>query len=128
VIPPQANAALVASMEDVLEVYHRPHDQDRPVVCLDETTKHLIKETRVSVAAKPGQPARHDYEYEYEYERNGTVKPVHAVRAVARMAACRSDRTIAGARRFQTQPMFFLALATNVSPPRRDQAGNRRDA
>ena len=68
-IPPEANAAFVASMEDVLEVYQRPHDQDRPVVCLDETTKQLIKETRVSVAAKPGRPARHDY----EYERNGTV-------------------------------------------------------
>ena len=56
-------------MEDVLEVYQRPHDPDRPVVCLDETTKQLIKETRVPVPAKPGQPARHDY----EYERNGTA-------------------------------------------------------
>ena len=53
----------------MLEVYQRPHDQDRPVVCLDETTKQLIKETRISVAAKPGRPARCDY----EYERNGTV-------------------------------------------------------
>ena len=69
VIPPEANAAFVASMEDVLEVYQRPHDPDRPVVCLDETTKQLIKETRVPVPAKPGQPARHDY----EYERNGTA-------------------------------------------------------
>ena len=65
----EANAAFVASMEDVLEVYQRPHDPDRPVVCLDETTKQLIKETRVPVLAKPGQPARHDY----EYERNGTA-------------------------------------------------------
>jgi hypothetical protein len=56
-------------MEDVLEVYHRPHDPARPVVCLDETTKQLIKETRVPVPAKPGQPARQDY----EYERNGTA-------------------------------------------------------
>ena len=69
VIPPEANAAFVASMEDVLEVYQRPHNPDRPVVCLDETTKQLIKETRVPVPAKPGQPARHDY----EYERNGTA-------------------------------------------------------
>jgi hypothetical protein len=69
VIPPEANAAFVASMEDVLEVYQRPHDPDRPVVCVDETTKQLIKETRVPVPAKPGQPARHDY----EYERNGTA-------------------------------------------------------
>ncbi len=56
-------------MEDVLEVYQRPHDPDRPVVCLDETTKQLVKETRVPVPAKPGQPAR----YDCEYERNGTV-------------------------------------------------------
>jgi len=37
VIPPEASAAFVAAMEDVLEVYHRPHDPDRPVVCVDET-------------------------------------------------------------------------------------------
>jgi hypothetical protein len=38
-------------MEDVLEVYHRPHDPDRPVVCLDETSKQLIAETRVPIPA-----------------------------------------------------------------------------
>jgi DDE superfamily endonuclease len=69
VIPPQANAAFVAAMEDVLVVYQRPHDPDRPVVCLDETTKQLIKETRVPIPPKPAQPVRHDY----EYERNGTA-------------------------------------------------------
>jgi hypothetical protein len=69
VIPPQANAAFVAGMEDVLEVYHRPHDPACPVVCLDETSKQLIKETRVPIPARPGRPARHDY----EYERNGTA-------------------------------------------------------
>ena len=68
-IPPDANAAFVAAMEDVLEVYHRPHDPAFPVVCLDETTKQLIKETRAPIPAKPGQPARHDC----EYERNGTA-------------------------------------------------------
>jgi hypothetical protein len=56
-------------MEDVLEVYQRPHDPACPVVCLDETSKQLITETRVPIAAKPGQPARHDY----EYDRNGTA-------------------------------------------------------
>jgi len=69
VIPPDANAAFVAGMEDVLEVYHRPHDPACPVVCLDEASKQLIKETRVPIPAKPGRPARHDY----EYERNGTA-------------------------------------------------------
>ena len=56
-------------MEDVLEVYQRPHDPARPVVCLDETSKQLVAETRVPIAAKPGQVARRDY----EYERNGTA-------------------------------------------------------
>jgi uncharacterized small protein (DUF1192 family) len=69
VIPPDASAAFVAAMEDVLEVYHRPPDPDFPVVCLDETSKQLIVETRVPIVAKPGRPAR----YDYEYERNGTA-------------------------------------------------------
>jgi hypothetical protein len=56
-------------MEDVLEVYQRPHDPECPVVCVDETSKQLIAETRVPIPAKPGQPVRHDY----EYERNGTA-------------------------------------------------------
>ncbi len=68
-IPPDANAAFVAGMEDVLEVYQRPHDPACPVVCLDETSKQLIAETRVPIAAKPGRAARFDY----EYQRNGTV-------------------------------------------------------
>jgi uncharacterized small protein (DUF1192 family) len=69
VIPPDANAAFVAAMEDILEVYQRPYDPQRPLVCLDETSKQLIAETRVPIAAKPGQPGRHDY----EYRRNGTA-------------------------------------------------------
>jgi len=56
-------------MEDILEVYQRPYDARRPLVCLDETSKQLIAETRVPIAAKPGQPGRHDY----EYRRNGTA-------------------------------------------------------
>ena len=56
-------------MEDILEVYQRPYDPRRPLVCLDETSKQLIAETRVPIAAKPGRPGRHDY----EYRRNGTA-------------------------------------------------------
>jgi DDE superfamily endonuclease len=56
-------------MEDILEVYQRPYDPQCPLVCLDETSKQLIAETRVPIAAKPGQPGRHDY----EYRRNGTA-------------------------------------------------------
>ena len=69
VIPPEANAGFVAAMEDVLETYQRPRDPDRPLVCLDETSKQLIKETRKPIPAKPGQPERHDY----EYQRNGVA-------------------------------------------------------
>jgi DDE superfamily endonuclease len=56
-------------MEDVLAVYTRPHDPDRPLVCLDETSKQLIAETRVPIPMTRGRPARVDY----EYERNGTA-------------------------------------------------------
>lgn len=68
-IAPEVSAAFVANMEDVLEVYQRPRDPKRPLVCLDETSKQLVAETRAPIAAKPGQPARHDY----EYERNGVA-------------------------------------------------------
>jgi len=56
-------------MEDVLEVYHRPHDPQRPVVCLDETSKQLIIETRAPIAAAPSRKQR----YDYEYARNGVA-------------------------------------------------------
>lgn len=69
VIPPQANAEFVCAMEDVREVYKRPQDVERPVVCLDETSKQLIGETRTPIPAAPGQPERIDY----EYERQGTA-------------------------------------------------------
>ena len=49
-------------MEDVLAVYTRPRDPDRPLVCLDETSKQLIAETRVPIPMKPRRPARFDYE------------------------------------------------------------------
>ena len=63
-IAPQANAGFVAAMEDVLEVYQRQHDPRRPMVCLDETTKQMIAETRDPLPAAPGRKAHHDYEYE----------------------------------------------------------------
>jgi DDE superfamily endonuclease len=56
-------------MEDVLDVYTRPHDPDIPLVCLDETSKQLVSETRTPLPMKPGQPERIDY----EYERGGTA-------------------------------------------------------
>ena len=55
-IPPEADAEFVCAMEDVLEVYHRPYDPGRPMVCLDEASKQLIGETRLPLPAEPGQP------------------------------------------------------------------------
>lgn len=55
-------------MEDVLDLYHEPHDPFRPVVCFDEGTKQLIGETRTPLPLQPGEPQR----YDYEYERHGT--------------------------------------------------------
>jgi hypothetical protein len=56
-------------MEDILEVYTRPYDPQRPQVCLDETSKQLVAETREPLAAMPGQPERVDD----AYERQGTA-------------------------------------------------------
>jgi hypothetical protein len=69
VIPPKQNSDFVAHMEDVLDVYKRPHNPDVPVVCMDEQPTQLIKETRRKIEAAPGRPERVDY----EYERNGTA-------------------------------------------------------
>ena len=54
-------------MEDVLTVYKRSYNPDEPVICMDETSKQLVKETRELIDARPGRPTR----YDYEYERNG---------------------------------------------------------
>lgn len=56
-------------MEDVLEVYHRPYDPQRPQVCLDEASKQLVGEVASPLPPAPGQPERFDY----EYVRNGTA-------------------------------------------------------
>lgn len=69
VIPPEANAEFVASMEEVLETYAQPYDKRRPVVCMDEQPVQLLKETRAPISATKSHPRRVDY----EYERAGTA-------------------------------------------------------
>jgi hypothetical protein len=69
-IPPQHSGAFVAAMEDVLDVYCRPYDSARPVVCMDETCKQLVAEVRPPIAAAPGQVER----YDVEYERRGVAE------------------------------------------------------
>ena len=54
-------------MEETLEVYHRPYSPQRPLVCIDESSKQQVKETRAPQPCQPGQVRR----YDYEYERNG---------------------------------------------------------
>ncbi len=68
-IPPTANAEFVACMEDVLEVYHRPYDPRRPLICLDETNKTLHAHKQPPLPLQAGCPRREDY----EYVRHGTA-------------------------------------------------------
>jgi transposase len=67
-IAPKSNAEFVYQMEEVLSVYTRPYEERRPQICLDETSKQLVRETRVPLPMQPGQLECCDY----EYERQGT--------------------------------------------------------
>lgn len=78
-MPEGPSAEFVAGMEDVLEVYHRPYDPDRPVVCMDEASKQLIAEVRQPLPAQPGRTAK----YDSEYERRGTANVFMAVEPLA---------------------------------------------
>ena len=69
VIPPEANSAFVANMEDVLETYTRFYDAAFPVVCMDEEPVQLLKETRIPIPASKDHAHRVDYEYERAKER-----------------------------------------------------------
>lgn len=69
VIPPEADAEFVASMEEVLEIYAKPYDPDCPVLCMDEQPVQLLKETRTPIPAT----AEHAKRVDYEYERAGTA-------------------------------------------------------
>ena len=83
-IPPAANAAFAAAMEDVLAVYHRPFDPARPVVCMDEKPYQLLGHVRDPLPARPGRDRREDN----EYVRSGTcsifcwVEPLRGWRRV----------------------------------------------
>jgi hypothetical protein len=66
-------------MENVLDTYQRPYDPEQPVVCMDETTKQLVGETRAPLPGKPGRPTC----YDYEYERRGTANVFMFVEALA---------------------------------------------
>jgi DDE superfamily endonuclease len=78
-LPEGPSAEFVAAMEDVLEVYHRPYDPQRPLVCMDECSKQLIGEVRTPLPAQPGRIAK----YDSEYERRGTANLFMAVEPLA---------------------------------------------
>src|SRR5215470_3125086 len=88
VIPPKANSAFVAALEDVLAVYMRPRDPDRPLGCLDETSKQLIPKTRVPIPLKPG---RRPVSIASTSPTAPPTQPVHAVRAARRLAPHQGD-------------------------------------
>lgn len=79
VIPPAGNGEFVAHMEQVLDIYGRPYDPRYPLICMDETPRQLIRETRLPWPASPGQAARFDY----EYERCGVANVFLAVEPLA---------------------------------------------
>ena len=56
-------------MEDVLDVYCRPYDPLHPVVCMDESSKQLVRDVREPLPMEPGVPQRIDD----HYERHGTA-------------------------------------------------------
>jgi len=67
-MPPQQNAAFVACMEDILDLYQQPFNEEYPVICMDEKPYQLLDETRTAIPMERGNPERQDG----EYVRNGT--------------------------------------------------------
>ena len=68
-IPPDCNGAFVACMEDVLDLYHAPYDEQFPLVCMDESNKQLIGEVHDPIPVAPGRARIEDH----EYVRNGVA-------------------------------------------------------
>jgi hypothetical protein len=75
-ITEEASADFVCAMEDVLEVYHRPHDPARPVVCFDEGSKQQMKERRLPLPPQPGNVAEYDYCTSSDSMRHWTLPPL----------------------------------------------------
>jgi hypothetical protein len=94
VIPPEQDAEFVACMEEVLETYAQAYDPKHPVLCMDEQSVQLLKETRVPIAAT----TKHGRRVDYEYERNGIAsifmfaEPLPGFRqATARIRQAKTD-------------------------------------
>jgi hypothetical protein len=103
VIPPEQNGNFVAQMERVLDVYKRPYDPRFPVVCMDESPRQLIRETRLPLKARRGVTAR----YDYEYERCGVANVFMAVEPLAGRRIVRITQ-----RKTKTDWAHFLEVIT----------------
>ncbi len=107
VIPPEQNGEFVAGMEQVLDVYKRPYDPMNPVVCMDESPRQLIRETRLPLSIGRGVAAR----YDYEYERCGTCSVFLAVEPLAGRRVTRVTE-----RRTKTDWAYFLEMLAGDYP------------
>lgn len=103
---PNVTPEFLARMDDVLEVYERPYDPQKPVVCMDEKSKQLLKDTRTPIAGKPGKVARVDY----EYKRNGTCNLFVAVEPKGKHRTVRVTRR----RTAKDYASFIKFLVTHV--------------
>lgn len=72
-IPPQCTGEFVWHMEDVLEVYTRPYDPRRPVICMDEVSKQVLRDVREPLPMRPGPSGRPVRREDYEYARGGVL-------------------------------------------------------
>ena len=106
-------------MEDVLETYQKLRGPNRPLVCLDETSKQLIVETRAPIPAKPGQPARHDF----EYERNGVANLFMMFAPLEARSTRQSDRP---SRRRRLRTGAARTVGPAFSRRRQNRPGSRQ--
>ena len=98
-IPPKQNAAFVAHMEQVLDVYQRPYDPRYPVICMDESNKQLISDVQPPRPVQPGQAKREDC----NYERHGTGNLF-----IAFEPACGQRQVAVTERRRQHEWAYFI--------------------
>ena len=103
---PKVTPEFKKRMFDVLKVYERPYDPQKPVVCMDEKSKQLLKDTRTPIAGKPGTMARTDY----EYGRNGTCNLFVAVEPKGKHRTVRVTRR----RTAKDYASFIKFLVTHV--------------
>lgn len=114
-IPPSQNAAFVAAMEDVLDLYAEPYDVHAPVVCFDERPCQLVADVLTPLPLKPGQPERFDYEYERQGTANlfGVLEPESGRRWLS-VTERRTKRDFAEAIRHVVTTLYPAATVIHV--------------